>query len=179
MNRILIIGCSGAGKSTLAQKMGKRLRLPVVHLDAHFWLPGWVECPRAEFDEKIHALISQPEWIIDGNYGRMLNMRIQAADTVIFLDRPRLICLWNCLKRIVSHYGKNRPDMGPGCPEKIDWEFLKWIWQFPGSSRNHVVKTINEYREGRSIYILKSRRSITQFLTSLPDGRKKELNHEC
>ncbi|WP_337956063.1 hypothetical protein [Alicyclobacillus herbarius] len=128
MKRIAIIGSPGAGKSTFACRLGDITGIEVFHLDRLFWHPGWVEMPRPEWMELQRKLVQRPSWIIDGNYGSTMDIRIQAADTVIFLDVPRRVCLWRVMKRVIRYHGQTRPDMGAHCPEKIDLEFFRYIW---------------------------------------------------
>lgn len=166
MERILIIGCGGAGKSTLARQLGDKLNLPVVHLDKLFWKPGWVESTQAEIDEKIHAEMEKPQWIMDGNYNRTLQLRLQHCDTVIYLDFSRWACLWGVVKRIITTYGTVRPDMGEGCPERIDLEFLKWVWNYNKNNRERNYRLLNEATHIQTI-VLKNRRMVKRFLKEL------------
>ena len=166
MKRVVIIGCGGAGKSTLAQELGKRTGLPVIHLDSIFWLPGWVEMNRDEFDRKIRAEMAKEAWIIDGNYNRTMPERIAHCDTIIYLDFPRIVCLYGIFKRLLTNIGKTRPDMGEGCPERIDWEFLKWVWNLNKKNRERNYKLLNEATHAETI-VLKNRRAVKKFLKSL------------
>jgi adenylate kinase family enzyme len=166
MQQIVIIGCGGAGKSTLAQELGKRTGLPVIHLDSIFWLPGWVEMNRDEFDRKIRAELEKEQWIIDGNYNRTMPERVARCDTIIYLDFSRMACLMGVVKRIWTTYGTVRPDMGEGCPERIDWEFLKWVWNFNKKNRERNYKLLNEATHAETI-VLKNRRAVKKFLKSL------------
>jgi adenylate kinase family enzyme len=84
MKRIAIIGSCGAGKSTLARQMGTILGLEVIHLDSFFWKPGWVETPRVEWRSTVENLVKRETWIIDGNYGSTFDIRLEAADTIVF-----------------------------------------------------------------------------------------------
>ena len=163
MQRILIIGCSGAGKSTLARKLGEKTGLPVVHLDALFWKPGWVETEREVFDARVLAELEKPAWIIDGNYARTLPVRLEKCDGVIYLDFPRWLCILGVLKRVLTTYGTVRPDMPEGCPERFDWEFLKWVWNF---NRNNREKTWAQLEKlpAEKVMILKNRREVRRFL---------------
>ena len=166
MERIIIIGCGGAGKSTLARKLGEVLDLPVVHLDKLFWKPGWVEMEREEFDALLQVELQKEKWIMDGNFNRTMPERMKRCDTIIYLDFSRCACLLGVLKRVITTYGKVRPDMGEGCPERIDLEFLKWVWNFNKNKRESYYKLLNEAENVETI-VLKNRRAVKLFLKSL------------
>lgn len=166
MNRILIIGCGGAGKSTLARQLGDQLNLPVVHLDKLFWKPGWVESSKEEIDEKIRLEMEKPQWIMDGNYNRTLPERVKRCDTIIYLDFSRFACLRGVLKRVITTYGTVRPDMGEGCPERFDLEFLKWIWNYNKDKRERNYRLLNEATHAQTI-VLKNHRMVRRFLKSV------------
>ena len=166
MERIIIIGCGGAGKSTLARQLGEKLDLPVVHLDSIFWLPGWVEMDRDEFDRRVREEMAKEKWIIDGNYNRTMPERIASCDTVIYLDFSRITCLYGIFKRLLTNLGKTRPDMGRGCKEKIDLEFLVWVWNYNKKHQQRYYKLLNEAEHAETI-VLKNRRAVKMFLNSL------------
>ena len=166
MERIIIIGCGGAGKSTLAQKLGEKLDIPVVHLDKLFWKPGWVEMPKDEFDELLRQEMAKERWIMDGNFNRTLPERISRCDTLIYLDFNRFTCLMGVLKRVLTTYGTVRPDMGEGCPERIDFTFLKWVWNFNKNKREGNYRLLNEAAHAETI-VLKNRRAVKKFLSQL------------
>lgn len=166
MERIVIIGCGGAGKSTLARQLGEKLELPVVHLDKLWWKPGWAESTPEEFDEKLAAELEKPRWIMDGNFNRTMPQRLSKCDTVIYLDFSRFACLMGVLKRVLTTHGKVRPDMGEGCPERFDVDFLKWIWYYNPNNREKNYRLLNE-AEGIGTIVLKNRRMVRRFLRSL------------
>lgn len=166
MERIVIIGCGGAGKSTLAQQLGKKLNIPVVHLDKIFWKPGWVEMDKDEFDELHCQELAKDKWIMDGNFNRTMPERIARCDTVIYLDFSRFACIRGVVKRVLTTYGTVRPDMGEGCPERIDFEFLKWVWNYNRDKRERNYRLLNEASHAQTI-ILKNRRAVKQFLATL------------
>ena len=166
MERVLIIGCSGSGKSTLARAMGEKLGLPVIHLDQLWWKPGWENFTREEFDEKLNAVLTESRWIMDGNFQRTLPKRLEKCDTVIYLDFSRWACLRGVMHRIVKNHGKVRPDMGAGCPERFDWEFMKWVWNFNKNKREKYYRLLNE-AQGVNTIVLKNRRMVKRFLESL------------
>lgn len=169
MERVLIIGCGGSGKSTLARQLGEKTGLPVVHLDKLFWKPGWVSVPKEEFDVIIREEIAKKQWIMDGNFDRTLPERIKHCDTIIYLDFSRFACLMGVAKRVITTYGKVRPDMGEGCPERIDFEFLQWVWNFNKNKREKNYRLLND-TEGIEKIVLKSRRAVKQFLRQIEKG---------
>jgi adenylate kinase family enzyme len=129
--RIVILGCSGSGKSTLARAIGAKIALPVVHLDALYWEPGWVECETQEFIRRVEAAHAGEAWVSDGNYAsKTWPIRIPRAELILKLDCPRWLCLWRVTRRWLTHIGRTREDIGADCPEKIDLPFLEWIWNY-------------------------------------------------
>ena len=164
--RILIVGSGGAGKSTLSRKLGEHWDLPVVHLDALFWQPGWISTPRPEFIEKVKHELAKPEWIIDGNYDSSIELRAQFADLIIFLDFSNTVCLYRACKRAWKYRGTTRPDMGTDCPEKIDWEFARWIWRFPKDARPEIVDLLSKVQV--DVITLKSPKEVGRWLQSIP-----------
>ena len=166
MERIIIIGCGGAGKSTLARQLGEKLDIPVVHLDTLFWKPGWVESSTEEFDRKLAIELEKPKWIMDGNFNRTMPERVAKCDTIIYLDYNRLVCLWGVIKRNLTNRGKVRPDMGEGCPERIDFEFLKWVWNYNRDKRERNYRLLNEAFHAETV-VLKNRKMVKRFLNTL------------
>ena len=107
MKRVMIIGCPGSGKSTLARALAAKTGLPLYCLDLMYWNPDRTTKPKEEFRTALRETVKLPEWIIDGNYGSTLELRMEACDTVIFLDYPLEVCL----SGIEERRGKPRPDM--------------------------------------------------------------------
>ena len=167
MERVMIIGCGGAGKSTLARKLGEKTGLPVVHLDQIWWAPGnWQHVSREEFDVQLAAELAKPRWILDGNFNRTIEIRLQRCDTVIYLDFNRFACLKNWVGRVIRNWGHARADMAPGCNEWFDPEMLGWIWNFNRHNRERYYRLLTEV-EGVNIIILKNRHQVERFLQNL------------
>ncbi|MNW47031.1 topology modulation protein [compost metagenome] len=122
--KIMIIGSSGSGKSTFSRKLGEALNISVYHLDVYFWKPGWVETPREEWIEFNKQLVMKQKWIIDGYYGSTMDIRVHAADVIIYFDLSPWITTYRVLKRRIQYHGKSRVDLNEGCPESIDWQFI-------------------------------------------------------
>lgn len=166
MKRILIIGCPGSGKSTLARAMGQTLDIPVVHLDQLWWKEGWETVTREEFDSRLAMAMNGDMWIIDGNYSRTMPMRLERCDTVIYLDFARWECLLGLAQRTLGSYGRVRPDMSPGCPERFDLEFLRWVWNFNKNNRIQINTWLAQAKHAKGI-VLKNRRETNAFLEKL------------
>jgi adenylate kinase family enzyme len=167
VRRVLIIGCAGAGKSTFAAELAHKTNLPLIHLDREFWRPGWVHTPRDEWRTKIAELAARDAWIMDGNYDSSLDLRLPRADTVIWFDYPRFLCLRRVLKRIATTYGKVRPDMAPGCREQFDFQFLLWIWNFNRRERPAVLHMIATSGRHLTLVIFRRDPDVAQFLALL------------
>ena len=166
--RIMIMGSSGSGKSTMAVRLGELTGLPVVHMDTLSWRPGWVQAPREELNELVREAASRDAWIIDGNYSQHLReYRLERADTVIYLDFSRYTCLFRALKRWAKYYGQTRPDLGEGCPEKIDMWLIKWIWGYPKRSRGKTLEWLAQIQPPKQVIHLKGNRVVRDFLRSL------------
>lgn len=168
MKRIMIIGCGGAGKSTLARELGAKLGLPVHPLDRLFWRSGWVPTPRDEWAQIQTQLCAAPAWIIEGNYGGTMDIRLAACDTVIFLDYPRRICLWRAIKRFLTYRGRVRPDMTDGCQERLNWDFLRWIWRYRRHYRPEFVAKLDRLGADKTVIRLTHPAATKAFLRQLP-----------
>ena len=166
MKRVAIIGSGGAGKSTLAKEVGGRLGLPVVHLDQHYWNPGWTETPVSEWEERHRGLLARERWVMDGNYGSTLDRRLSAADTIIFLDMPRLFCVYRVLKRWYHYRNTTRPDMAPDNPEKLDADFFRYIWNYPKTRRPVILEKLKGL-EDKAVIHLKNPQQVSAFLRNL------------
>ena len=167
MRRVAIIGSGGAGKSTLARKLGEITGLPVVHLDREYWRPGWTETPKPEWRARVEQLVRGEEWIIDGNFGGTMEIRLAAADTVVLLDFPRTLCMYRAIRRAVTYQNRTRPDMGPGCTEKVDIEFIRWIWQFPGKTLATIEERLAKLGPDAELVRLHSPNEVEAFLSEV------------
>ena len=170
MRRVIVIGSGGSGKSTLAVRLGEITGLPVHHLDALYWRPGWVATPPEEWKATVAALAAEPAWIMDGNYGGTMDDRLAACDTAIFLDLPRTVCMARVIRRSLRYRGRSRPDMAPGCPEQVTSEFLRWIWRYPKDRRPSVLGRLRAVADEKRVVHLRSSREAERFLVDAARG---------
>jgi adenylate kinase family enzyme len=169
MTKVLVIGSGGAGKSIFARHLGKLLNIEVIHLDALYWRPGWGETPRDEWRKVIEQLVKRDAWVIDGNYSNTLDLRLEACDAVIFLDTARWICLWRVLKRVIVYRGRTRPDMAVGCHERLDWGFIRWVWNYNSRTRPQVLEKLKQSDQSQKVIWLRSQAEVKRFLASMKD----------
>lgn len=166
--KIAVIGYSGAGKSTLARALGERYGIPVLHVDQVYWAPGWQERDREEANRIVHEFMEKPQWIIDGNYTKFeYERRLAETDEIIFLEFHCLTCFFRAWKRFLQYRGQTRVDMGEGCLEKMDLEFMQWLlWKGRKRQKEKWLEAgLNKYLE--KVTILKSQREIDRYLEGL------------
>ena len=167
MNRILVIGNAGAGKSTFARRLGGKLALPVIHLDSHFWRPGWQAPEPSAWRQELVALAASPTWVMDGNYINTFDIRLPRADSLVWLDYPRGICIRRVLMRTIMGHGRTRSDSAEGCPDRFDIAFLRYVWNFPLKHRPRVVAGIAQFGGHLQVVQLGCDRDVENFLTNI------------
>ncbi len=160
MKKIIVIGCPGSGKSTFSRTLHKRTGIPLFHLDMMYWNSDRTTVDKSVFLERLSNTIQKNEWIIDGNYGSTMELRLQACDTVIFLDYPLEVCL----NGIRERRGKERTDM-PWIEneDEEDIEFIEFIKNYNVQSRPEVMELLDQYSY-KDIYIFKNRNEADEFL---------------
>ncbi len=166
MRRVLVIGSPGSGKSTFAAQLATRTGLPLVHLDQHYWRAGWVEPDEENWRQRVAELIAADAWVMDGNYGSTLPLRLDRADTVIDLELPPWLCVTRVVWRAITQFGRTRTDMAEGCPERLDPGFFAYTARFAASHRSGR-QALREAFAGQWI-TLRSTTEIRRFLASMP-----------
>lgn len=164
MQRILVIGCSGGGKSTLARRLGTKLGLPVVHLDVLWWQPGWVPLGHEKLRPLVEKVVAEEGWVVDGNFSDTFPMRLARADTVIWIDRPRLVSFARAFGRFLKLRGQPREDVGEGCPEKFDLEFARYIWTYNREVAPRMAAMLREHGSHVEVVRLRNDAEIAEFL---------------
>ena len=162
MKKAIIVGCPGSGKTTFAEKLNKCTGLPLYYLDAIWHKPDKTHIPREEFDERIEEIFSTDEWIIDGNYNRTIEIRLQQCDTVFLFDLPTELCLQGAMERV----GKGRYDM-PWIEKEFDPEFEIFIRSFSVNSLPKIYDLIEKYKAEKQVIIFKSREEADKYISEI------------
>ena len=161
MKKVIVIGCPGGGKSTFARKLRDETGLPLYYLDMIWHKPDKTNITRAAFDRELDEILNADRWIIDGNYSRTLEKRLQKCDTVFFLDLPTQVCLDGVSARI----GVGREDM-PWVEETWDEEFRVFIQQFQENERPGIYTLLEKY-PGKKVVIFTSRAQMDNYIGKL------------
>ena len=162
--KIHITGNAGSGKSTLAAQVSNALGLPLYGLDAIVWQQNWRTTPAPERNQKILALVSQPNWVIDG-----VSQAVRGeADVVVFIDRHPLHCVWRALRRNRAYLFKPRPGLAKGCIEiKILPTLLAMIFRFNRQARPNILMSIAD----KPHVVLRTDADLAVFLADLKSKR--------
>jgi len=170
--RVLVIGMAGSGKSTFSRALSEKTGLPVIHMDLHYWKPGWVEPSDDEWREAQRRVLAGDAWIADGNDLDTLELRLERADTVILLDTP----WWTCASRAFLR-GLRKPvgEMPEGCEDSA-WRRLRDEWGLMGvivrhrhSEHEQGLAIVAQHRGHVAVQVLDSKRAAREFLDSLGD----------
>jgi adenylate kinase family enzyme len=162
VDRIAIIGCGGSGKSHLARALGSALGITPAHLDGLYYDHDWKPLDQQPFADLQRDLVTAPRWIIDGNYASTLPIRLQAADTVIFLDLPGWACLWGVLRRRLRHGGGQHQAIG--VYDRITWGFVRYILGYRRQMAPRVRQLIADHAGHAQVVLLRSRRGARRYL---------------
>lgn len=163
MKRVMVIGCPGSGKSTFSKALHKKTSLPLFHLDLMNWNSDRSTVERNIFIERLYKAIQKDEWIIDGDYGSTIEIRLKACDTVFFLDYPVEICL----DGVIGRRGKKRSDMPWVEPiDEVDEEFIEFIYNYNKVNRPSVLHLLEKYSD-KKIFIFKNREEASNYLEEI------------
>ena len=162
MERVIIIGCPGSGKSTFGRELKRITGLPLYHLDMMFWNVDKTTVSKEIFIERLQEVMSNPKWIIDGNYGSTMEMRVKECDTVFFLDYPTDICI----EGVESRKGQPRSDMPWVESGNTDEDFIDFINKYNSESRPKVISLLEKYST-KNIIIFESRTESEEYLSLL------------
>ncbi|MCX7342762.1 MAG: DNA topology modulation protein [Proteobacteria bacterium] len=159
--KIMIFGRSGSGKSTFALKLHKHCKIPLYHLDKHFFESNWVERNYQEFIEIQQKMVSLETWIIDGNAIRSLEMRYSRADLVLYFNYPRWLCYWRSAKRLFNK-DPQIDDRAPESKERLSFRLICYMWGFEKRVANQITFLKDLYPHAKFIE-LRSDKDLQEF----------------
>ena len=163
MKRIMVIGCPGSGKSTFSRELHGITGIPLFHLDMMYWNADRTTIDKAVFRARLSDTVKKSEWIIDGNYGSTIELRMKECDTVIFLDYPLEVCL----EGIRERRGKVRTDMPwVEAEDEEDEEFVEFIKNYNSQSRPQVMELLDKYSY-KQVIIFRNRDEANEFLKQM------------
>ncbi|MDI7863246.1 AAA family ATPase [Rhizobiaceae bacterium n13] len=164
-NRIVVIGCSGGGKTTLSLRIAGALQLPFISMDREFfWLPGWQNRTKPDERARIAVAAAGDRWVMDGTGSSSFDLRLPRAQFVLWVRMPRHLCLWGVVKRWLRWRGRSRPHMADDCPERLDPEFLRYIWTFERKVSPAIATALARYGADVPVYEVKSRAEMRALL---------------
>ena len=106
--------------------------------------------------------VAAPRWVIDGNYNSTVQVRLEAADTVVFMDLPTRVCLWGILSRQLRH-GRGQNEQ-TGVYNRITGDVLRYVVGYRWKMRPRVLAKIHRHASGAALIMLTSRRQTRHFL---------------
>ena len=161
MKKVIVIGCCGSGKSTFARYLHACTGIPLFHLDQLNWNADKTTVEKTVFLKRVREVTQKDTWIIDGNYGSSMEIRMQACDTVFFLDYPVDICIQGIYDRV----GKVRTDM-PWVEDEVDEDLIEFVKNYEKEDRPEVLNLLSKYKE-KDIHIFHTREDAKTYLESL------------
>ncbi|WNS44670.1 hypothetical protein [Paenibacillus sp. MMS20-IR301] len=82
--------------------------------------------------------------------------------------------MYRIVKRRLMYRNTARPDMNEGCPEKLDWAFVKWVWNYKLRSCMITLGRLQQAAAHQQVIILTSRRQVKELLRSFA-GRGRAM----
>src|SRR5262249_18698194 len=156
----------------LAISLSRATGLPVVHLDPLFWREGWTPAPADEAQQELAEAVACERWILDGNFLDAGDDRFARADTVVFLDLPRSVCLSRVLWRLARARRRSRPALPADSRESFAPGLLRWIWRYPRVDRPRVLELLGGLPEHVDVRRLRSRRDVRRFLEEVDNASR-------
>ena len=168
MKRISIVGSPGSGKSTLAGELGRLLGIPFYHMDHVANTPDGKPRSKAEAEALIRSILAEERWVIEGHHYEDGDPRLTEADTIVFLNLPRYLCLWRYARRTVKYYGRSSP--GNYVVGKLNRNLLrgaKFVFLFPTATMPKIMRQIRAFEADKSICVLRSPSEVERFKSRL------------
>lgn len=170
MKRVLVIGGYGAGKTAFARKLHQATGLPLHELDDVYRAHASANGDRQTWLRTVEGIASGEAWIIDGNYGGTIDLRLRRADTVIFFDYPPALCLLRTVKRhFLSRLRINRQDVVSGVNDRIDSRIVRSVLTFRRRHQDGILRGVRKYPQIRLV-VFRGPRDEKRFFAEIGRG---------
>jgi adenylate kinase family enzyme len=166
--RILVLGSPGSGKTLLSTALSRHLGLELVRLDDFFWKPGRVRLPTEQWRVLVAKLASRPSWIMDGTYEASLDLRLPAAEAIVYIQSSRWACLWRVITRRLLNRWRHVDESTNG--HALTSFFVRYVFRFPALTQPEVFRLITQLGRGKPLVILDGARGVDLFIRRLEQG---------
>ena len=156
--RILVLGSPGSGKTWLSTFLSRHLGLELLRLDDFFWKPGPVRVPTDEWRQMVVQLVQRPTWVMDGTYEASLDLRLPAAEAIVYIRSNRWVCLWRVVTRRLP--GRRRAIDEAAHGHALTSFFIRYVFRFPGVTQPEVLQGIARHGLGKPLLVLDGRRGV-------------------
>lgn len=169
--RVLVLGSPGAGKTLLASALSRRLGLELLRLDDHFWQPGRVRLPTDAWRKVVVQLVARPHWVMDGTYEASLDLRLPAADAIVYVRASRWLCLWRVVvRRLLARWGRgDEPALG----HALTTFFVRYVFRFPAVTEPEVFDLVARHANSTPLFLLDGTHAVDRLLRRLVEDRSE------
>jgi adenylate kinase family enzyme len=167
--RILVLGSPGAGKTVLSTFLTRHLGVELLRLDDYFWKPGPVRVPTDEWRRIVVQLARRPGWVMDGTYEASLDLRLPAADAIVYIRSSRWACLWRVVTRRLLHRWRQADESTHG--HALTSFFIRYVYRFPVVTQPEVIELIAQHAPAKPLFTLDGRRGIDRLIRALGHER--------
>ena len=160
-----MFGRPGGGKSTLSRRLSAETGIKLCALDLIEYKKNGERVSPEEYSKKHADLIGADSWIIEG-LGTLESfwLRIDAADTLIYVDLPYSVHYWWVTKRLLKSFFV-KPEGWPEGSSVLKGTLASWKYLrlSPKFWTPDLFEKIQSRGKGKDIYRITSVKEINGF----------------